>query len=171
MKETKIIIDSLLVYHQKRNLIILFFSTLVITFGVLYNAKGFIFLKFSLIIFLILIFHLFLIKKGFLFSDNQLFKVLFIYGIFVRKRTINTTGFPFFTIHKYKNKLYDYPSATTLQKRWEPNLNYNQFTYYLYLTNENQYKKKEILIFEKAEKQKTIIDFLEQNTTLTYRNA
>ena len=113
----------------------------------------------------------FIIKKGLLFYDNQLFKVLFIYGILVQKRALNTTGFPFFTIHKHKNKLYDYTSASTLQKRWEPNLNYNQFTYYLYLINDNQYKKEEILIFENVEMQKTIIDFLELNTTLTYKKA
>uniref|UniRef100_UPI00404A0B97 hypothetical protein n=1 Tax=Flavobacterium sp. TaxID=239 RepID=UPI00404A0B97 len=167
----KIIVANLLGHHQKRTLIIVYFSILVITFGLFLNTEGFTTLKVSLVLFLLIIFQIFYIKKGLLTENNQLYKGQFLFGVLIRKTRINASGNPFFTIHKFKNKIYDYDNSPGLRKAWEPNLNYIQHTYYLYITNENQSKKEEILTFENSEIQNQVILFLEQNSTLIYKKV
>lgn len=166
----KIILERNLDFRQFQNLIILTFITGMIFLGMINSVSFKSYYIIETILFLLcLIFILILCtKKGFSVENQRLYKVIFLFGLTLRKNFIETSNFQQFFIIKGKlSTNYSYSNDIKELHKWEPDLNYSENCFTIFITDESNANKKRILILTKPEKLKLTIDFIVKNTHLT----
>ena len=130
--------------------------------------KEYIYIKIILFFINIISILILFTKKGLLIERNKLHIGVFLFGLIIIKKNINI-DFKKFTLLKGKlSTNYNYSYNIKEFHNWEPNLNSSVESFTLTLINENQTLKKKLISLTKTNQVKKAIDFILENTNLTY---
>jgi hypothetical protein len=166
----KIVLERNLDYKQFQNLFILTFVSVFALLGMVNSTalNEYIYLKIILFFFVLLFILILFTKKGLLIKNNKLRAGVFLFGMLIINKNIET-NFEKFTLLKGKlSTNYNYSYDITEFHNWEPDLNHSIESFTITLLNQNHTTNKKLLILSKENQAKNAIDFIMKNTNLKY---
>jgi len=165
----KIILEKSLDFRQFQNLIILTFITVMILLGMLNSVdyKAYYIIETILFFLNIIFIAILFIKQGLITYNQKLFIGVFLFGFVLRKKLVETSNFQQLSLSKGKlSTNYAYSNDIQDFHFWEPDLNYSETSFTIFMVDEKKTHKKKILMLTKPEKVKSAIDFISKNTNL-----
>jgi hypothetical protein len=164
----EIILDNQLEFRQRKNLLILNISLLLIFFGLFKLEISLKFILFQILFGFILsiLFSLLCLKKGLSIKNNSLFYCYFLFKFKLFHKKINLENLTVFTILKF-NKSLDYAyyigMYRTPTKSIDQSMQYSYKSFEIHLLNEKHTYKKKIIALQNEEFNELAINFITEN--------
>ena len=169
----EIILDNQLEFRQRKNLLILNISLLLIFLGIFnLEISPKVILIQSLIGFILIgLFSLLFLKKGLSIKNNELFYCYFLFKFKVFQKKINLENLTIFSTLKFnKSPNYAYfigiyPIPT---RNIDQSMQYSYKSFEIYLLNRNHTYKKKIIVLQSEEFNELTINFIKEHLKFKY---
>lgn len=169
----QIILDNQLEFRQRKNLLILNISLLLIFLGI-FNFKissKIILIQSLFALILISLFSLLFLKKGLSIKNSELFYCYFIFKFKVFQKKINLENLTIFSTLKFNkspNYAYFIGIRPILTRNIDQSMKYSYKSFEINLLNENHTYKKKIIVLQSEEFNELTKNFIKENLNFKY---